>query len=70
MLGSCSGCIVGLVAIASAAAGTVGPIGAGYWYYCWHHRALGVVVLKRWLKADDVYDVFGIQVLVVLRAVY
>lgn len=61
MLGSCSGCISGLVAI-TPAAGTVGPIGAlvigivggiiGLW---------GVVVLKRWLKADDVCDVFGIH---------
>ena len=61
MLGSCSGCIAGLVAI-TPAAGTVGPIGAlvigiiagiiGLW---------GVVVLKRWLKADDVCDVFGIH---------
>ncbi|SUC26852.1 Ammonia transporter [Providencia rustigianii] len=61
MLGSCSGCISGLVAI-TPAAGTVGPIGAlvigvvggvvGLW---------GVVTLKRWLKADDVCDVFGIH---------
>lgn len=61
MLGSCSGCIAGLVAI-TPAAGTVGPIGAliigviggiiGLW---------GVVILKRWLKADDVCDVFGIH---------
>lgn len=61
MLGSCSGCIAGLVAI-TPAAGTVGPMGAlligiiggiiGLW---------GVVVLKRWLKADDVCDVFGIH---------
>lgn len=61
MLGSCSGCIAGLVAI-TPAAGTVGPIGAlvigiiggiiGLW---------GVVVLKQWLKADDVCDVFGIH---------
>ena len=61
MLGSCSGCIAGLVAI-TPAAGTVGPIGAlvigiiagiiGLW---------GVVVLKRWLKVDDVCDVFGIH---------
>lgn len=61
MLGSCSGCIAGLVAI-TPAAGTVGVIGAlfigviggiiGLW---------GVVVLKRWLKADDVCDVFGIH---------
>lgn len=61
MLGSCSGCIAGLVAI-TPAAGTVGVMGAlfigviggiiGLW---------GVVVLKRWLKADDVCDVFGIH---------
>lgn len=61
MLGSCSGCIAGLVAI-TPAAGTVGMMGAlfigvmggiiGLW---------GVVVLKRWLKADDVCDVFGIH---------
>ncbi|NBM85660.1 ammonium transporter AmtB [Proteus penneri] len=61
MLGSCSGCIAGLVAI-TPASGTVGVMGAlfigvmggiiGLW---------GVVVLKRWLKADDVCDVFGIH---------
>lgn len=61
MLGGCSGCIAGLVAI-TPAAGTVGVMGAlfigvmggiiGLW---------GVVVLKRWLKADDVCDVFGIH---------
>ncbi|WP_193014904.1 ammonium transporter AmtB [Proteus sp. FME41] len=61
MLGSCSGCIAGLVAI-TPAAGTVGVMGAlfigiiggiiGLW---------GVVTLKRWLKADDVCDVFGIH---------
>lgn len=61
MLGGCSGCIAGLVAI-TPAAGTVGVIGAlfigvmggiiGLW---------GVVVLKHWLKADDVCDVFGIH---------
>ncbi|QPN89917.1 ammonium transporter AmtB [Proteus vulgaris] len=61
MLGSCSGCIAGLVAI-TPAAGTVGVMGAlfigvtggiiGLW---------GVVILKRWLKADDVCDVFGIH---------
>ncbi len=61
MLGGCSGCIAGLVAI-TPAAGTVGVMAAlfigvmggiiGLW---------GVVVLKRWLKADDVCDVFGIH---------
>lgn len=61
MLGSCSGCIAGLVAI-TPAAGTVGVMGAlfigvtggiiGLW---------SVVILKRWLKVDDVCDVFGIH---------
>ncbi|WP_425415197.1 ammonium transporter AmtB [Proteus myxofaciens] len=61
MLGSCSGCIAGLVAI-TPAAGTVGPMGgliiglAGGIVGLW-----GVVMLKRWLKADDVCDVFGIH---------
>lgn len=61
MLGSCSGCIAGLVAI-TPAAGTVGPMGglligfAGGIVGLW-----GVVILKRWLKADDVCDVFGIH---------
>ncbi|PHM36833.1 ammonium transporter AmtB [Xenorhabdus innexi] len=61
LLGACSGCIAGLVAITPAAA-TVGIGGSltigiiagitGLW---------GVVVLKRWLRVDDVCDVFGIH---------
>ncbi|MDE1494390.1 ammonium transporter AmtB [Xenorhabdus bovienii] len=61
LLGACSGCIAGLVAITPAAA-TVGIGGAliigliagvaGLW---------GVVVLKRWLRVDDVCDVFGVH---------
>ncbi|SQI38447.1 Ammonia transporter [Leminorella richardii] len=61
LLGACSGCIAGLVAI-TPAAGSVGIGGAlvlgvvagiaGLW---------GVVVLKSWLKADDTCDVFGVH---------
>ncbi|MBW7982059.1 ammonium transporter AmtB [Enterobacillus tribolii] len=61
LLGACSGCIAGLVAI-TPAAGTVGVGGAlllgliagvaGLW---------GVVVLKRWLHVDDTCDVFGVH---------
>lgn len=59
LLGACSGCIAGLVAV-TPAAGTVGVGGAliigliagvaGFW---------GVTTLKKWLKADDSCDVFG-----------
>ncbi|WP_118985096.1 ammonium transporter AmtB [Photorhabdus sp. CRCIA-P01] len=61
LLGACSGCIAGLVGI-TPAAGMVGIGGAliigliagftGLW---------GVVALKRWLRVDDVCDVFGIH---------
>ncbi|KFK97574.1 MULTISPECIES: ammonium transporter AmtB [unclassified Serratia (in: enterobacteria)] len=61
LLGACSGCIAGLVAI-TPAAGTVGVGGAliiglvggiaGLW---------GVVSLKKWLKVDDTCDVFGVH---------
>lgn len=61
LLGACSGCIAGLVAV-TPAAGTVGVGGAlfiglmgglaGLW---------GVVTLKRWLKVDDTCDVFGVH---------
>ncbi|AOM41135.1 ammonium transporter AmtB [Xenorhabdus hominickii] len=61
LLGACSGCISGLVVITPAAA-TVGIGGAlimgliagvaGLW---------GVVMLKRWLRVDDVCDVFGVH---------
>ncbi|MDC9587851.1 ammonium transporter AmtB [Xenorhabdus sp. XENO-10] len=61
LLGACSGCISGLVVITPAAA-TVGIGGAlvmgliagitGLW---------GVVILKKWLRVDDVCDVFGIH---------
>lgn len=61
LLGACSGCLAGLVGV-TPAAGTVGVGGAliigllsgiaGLW---------GVVILKRWLKVDDVCDVFGVH---------
>ncbi|AVZ81332.1 ammonium transporter AmtB [Edwardsiella ictaluri] len=61
LLGACSGCIAGLVAV-TPAAGSVGVGGAlllgliagaaGLW---------GVVVLKRWLRTDDACDVFGVH---------
>lgn len=61
LLGACSGCIAGLVAI-TPAAGTVGIGGAliiglvggvaGLW---------GVIVLKKWLRVDDTCDVFGVH---------
>lgn len=61
LLGACSGCIAGLVAI-TPAAGSVGIGGAlilgiiagvaGLW---------GVVVLKSWLRVDDTCDVFGVH---------
>lgn len=61
LLGACSGCIAGMVAV-TPAAGTVGVGGAlllgliagvaGLW---------GVVMLKRWLKVDDTCDVFGVH---------
>ncbi|VEA63424.1 Ammonia transporter [Serratia plymuthica] len=61
LLGACSGCIAGLVAI-TPAAGTVGIGGgliiglvggvAGLW---------GVVSLKKWLNVDDTCDVFGVH---------
>ncbi|KEY60540.1 ammonium transporter AmtB [Serratia sp. DD3] len=61
LLGACSGCIAGLVAV-TPAAGTVGIGGAliiglvagvsGLW---------GVVTLKKWLKVDDTCDVFGVH---------
>ncbi|MBA0167554.1 MULTISPECIES: ammonium transporter AmtB [Pectobacterium] len=61
LLGACSGCIAGLVAI-TPAAGTVGVGGGliiglvggitGLW---------GVTVLKRWLRVDDPCDVFGVH---------
>ncbi len=61
LLGACSGCIAGLVAI-TPAAGTIGVGGAliiglvggiaGLW---------GVVTLKKWLKVDDTCDVFGVH---------
>ncbi len=61
LLGACSGCIAGLVGI-TPAAGMVCVGGAliigliagftGLW---------GVVALKRWLRVDDVCDVFGIH---------
>ena len=61
LLGACSGCISGLVAI-TPAAGTVGVGGAlivglvGGFAGLW-----GVTVLKRWLRVDDPCDVFGVH---------
>ncbi|WP_168709747.1 ammonium transporter AmtB [Brenneria roseae] len=61
LLGACSGCIAGLVAI-TPAAGTVGVGGAliiglaGGFAGLW-----GVTVLKRWLRVDDPCDVFGVH---------
>lgn len=61
LLGACSGCIAGLVAI-TPAAGTVGVGGAliigliGGFAGLW-----GVTVLKRWLRIDDPCDVFGVH---------
>ncbi len=61
LLGACSGCIAGLVAV-TPAAGSVGVGGAlllgvlagmaGLW---------GVVALKQWLRVDDACDVFGVH---------
>lgn len=61
LLGACSGCIAGLVAV-TPAAGSVGVGGAlliglaggiaGLW---------GVVMLKKWLNVDDTCDVFGVH---------
>lgn len=61
MLGASSGVVAGLVAV-TPACGTVGVGGAlvigaaggfaGYW---------GVNAIKRWLRADDTLDVFGIH---------
>lgn len=61
LLGACSGCLAGLVGV-TPGAGAVGVAGAliiglisgiaGLW---------GVVILKRWLKVDDVCDVFGVH---------
>ncbi|MFT8210693.1 MAG: ammonium transporter AmtB [Symbiopectobacterium sp.] len=61
LLGACSGCIAGLVAI-TPAAGTVGVGGAliiglvGGFAGLW-----GVTVLKRWLRVDDPCAVFGVR---------
>ncbi|MBG6241044.1 MAG: ammonium transporter AmtB [Candidatus Symbiopectobacterium sp. Dall1.0] len=61
LLGACSGCIAGLVAI-TPAAGTVGVGGAliiglvGGFAGLW-----GVTVLKRWLRVDDPCGVFGVH---------
>ncbi|MCW2474746.1 MULTISPECIES: ammonium transporter AmtB [unclassified Symbiopectobacterium] len=61
LLGACSGCIAGLVAI-TPAAGTVGVGGAliiglvGGFAGLW-----GVTVLKKWLRVDDPCDVFGVH---------
>ncbi|MDR0805211.1 MAG: ammonium transporter AmtB [Enterobacteriaceae bacterium] len=61
LLGACSGCIAGLVAI-TPAAGSIGIGGAlilgliagvaGLW---------GVIILKSWLRVDDTCDVFGVH---------
>ncbi len=61
MLGAASGAVAGLVAV-TPAAGFVGPMGAialGLLAGCvclW-----GVSGLKKWLSADDAFDVFGVH---------
>ncbi|KLN96440.1 ammonium transporter AmtB [Moellerella wisconsensis] len=61
LLGASSGCLAGLVGI-TPAAGTVGIGGALIiGLLCGAAGLWGVVVLKRWLKADDVCDVFGVH---------
>ena len=61
LLGACSGCIAGLVAV-TPAAGTVG-VGGALWLGLIAGVAglWGVVMLKRWLKVDDTCDVFGVH---------
>ncbi len=61
LLGACSGCLAGLVGI-TPAAGTVGISGALFiGLICGIAGLWGVVILKHWLKADDVCDVFGVH---------
>ncbi len=61
LLGACSGCISGLVVITPAAA-TVGIGGALVMGFIAGITGLwGVVILKRWLRVDDVCDVFGVH---------
>ncbi|WP_024108454.1 ammonium transporter AmtB [Dickeya dianthicola] len=61
LLGACSGCIAGLVAI-TPAAGTVGIGGAMVIGFAGGFAGLwGVTVLKRWLRVDDPCDVFGVH---------
>ncbi|OSN03387.1 ammonium transporter [Lonsdalea iberica] len=61
LLGACSGCIAGLVAI-TPAAGTVGVGGAMVIGFAGGFAGLwGVTVLKRWLRVDDPCDVFGVH---------
>ncbi|WP_042859082.1 ammonium transporter AmtB [Dickeya sp. NCPPB 3274] len=61
LLGACSGCIAGLVAI-TPAAGTVGIGGAMIIGFAGGFAGLwGVTVLKKWLRVDDPCDVFGVH---------
>ncbi|CDG20131.1 Ammonia channel [Xenorhabdus poinarii G6] len=61
LLGACSGCISGLVVITPAAA-TVGIGGAlGMGFIAGITGLWGVVTLKKWLRVDDVCDVFGVH---------
>ncbi|ACT07878.1 ammonium transporter [Dickeya chrysanthemi Ech1591] len=61
LLGACSGCIAGLVAI-TPAAGTVGVGGAMVIGFAGGFAGLwGVTVLKKWLRVDDPCDVFGVH---------
>ncbi|MEQ4513303.1 ammonium transporter AmtB [Dickeya zeae] len=61
LLGACSGCIAGLVAI-TPAAGTVGVGGSMVIGFAGGFAGLwGVTVLKKWLRVDDPCDVFGVH---------
>lgn len=61
LLGAVSGAIAGLVGV-TPAAGFVGPMGAiVIGLICGPACVWGVTSLKRWLRADDVCDVFGVH---------
>jgi len=61
LLGAVSGAVAGLVGI-TPAAGFVGPVGAMViGLLCGPACVWGVSGLKRWLKVDDVCDVFGVH---------
>jgi Amt family ammonium transporter len=60
-LGAASGAVAGLVGV-TPACGTVGPIGAiVIGLLCGMACVWGVNGLKRWLRADDTADVFGVH---------